>query len=119
MHGGEIVLCTPRRIRRVQPDDPRVEGFTRWLHTQSWSEEQKAEVREALIAKVASLGILDQIEEWPEGETHPHEVREPGLAEEVQGREVPPLNLWASWLHEYGVEGARAIARNQGYTPAG
>lgn len=72
-----------RRIRRLLADDPRFEASTRWLQGFVADPEAKkvfAEEFRSLLAKHFPQVFEEEV---------PDEVRQPGLAKEVQGREVP------------------------------
>lgn len=103
-------------IRRVQPDDPRIESCTRWLATATLRPATKKKVFEAIFK------ALDESEEFTTVEPldEEDEVRQPSLAEEIQGREIPEEvspDLWDLWVRHYGQLGARVLAKQAGLIP--
>lgn len=70
---------TARRLRRIQPDDPRFAACTLWLRTSTIRPTTQ------ILIEAAILKILDETDEfttWEEVKPE-DEVREPGVAEEV------------------------------------
>lgn len=71
---NEPVRSTSRRVRRLQPDDPRFAACTLWLRTSTLTPATQDKVREAIFK------TLDESEEYTVVEEVPDEVRQPGVA---------------------------------------
>lgn len=73
---------TSRRVRRLQPDDPRFAACTLWLRTSTLSPATQEKVGQAIFDAIDASDeytVVDEIEE-------PDEVRQPSVAAQVQGR---------------------------------
>lgn len=103
-----------RRVRRFQPDDPRVEESTRWLQHAGHPPALKEALKQAITNTLIEAGFFDVDEEVPEDE-----VRVTGVAEEVQSRQVSTLT-WPAWfdlVQRHGLEGALNVAAQLGQLP--
>ena len=108
-----------RRICGILPDDPRLAACTLWLNTSTLTPATQDKVRAAIHEVIEESGEWATEELVPED---PDEVREPGVAEEVQGRSVreAPLvtpSVWRIWCNHYGTAGARRLCYASGLTP--
>lgn len=106
------------RVRRLLPDDPRFAACTLWLRTSTLSPATQEKVRAAIFK---ALDESDEYTSYDEPEVE-DEVRQPGVAEEVQSRPLRPKakvepELWELWERHYGVDGARILCQQAGVAP--